>query len=422
MFEKVEALLDLRADVADDGGLASRKAEFGEEGFEFPDGKGVDFRDGAAGEADGPGHRVETGALTGRAGEQLVFVQFLPSQFQLLLFFRLVLRLGFRWLGEDGAVALALRAPAVRAVEGKHPRVQFVEGAVGSRAEEVMAVNGGLAAVIDGVERAAAEGERLGDESGQILAVLQPNFRQSTGFGKKFYAAGRHQWGEKMQDDLTWGVKHLVEKGVADPKRVAIYGGSYGGYALIAVNKEAGGHCGPYPASELIPKLLDTCKIPVISAGGVGTGGQMYSRLHRDGACGVSVGSIFIATEESEVSKEYKQACIDYGAKDIVLSTKISGSPCTVINTPYVQKIGTTQNGLERLLSKNKSLKKYVKMLTFMKGMRAIEKAAFSATYATVWCAGPTIEHVHSVEPVGDIVERLIREYYEAVGAGVGRS
>jgi len=66
------------------------------------------------------------------------------------------------------------------------------------------------------------------------LAVLQPNFRQSTGYGKKFYAAGRHQWGEKMQDDLTWGVQHLVEKGVVDPKRVAIYGGSYGGYAALA--------------------------------------------------------------------------------------------------------------------------------------------------------------------------------------------
>ncbi|NDA10356.1 MAG: S9 family peptidase [Verrucomicrobia bacterium] len=66
------------------------------------------------------------------------------------------------------------------------------------------------------------------------LAVLQPNFRQSTGYGKRFYAAGRHQWGEKMQDDLTWGVKHLVEKGIADPKRVAIYGGSYGGYAALA--------------------------------------------------------------------------------------------------------------------------------------------------------------------------------------------
>jgi dipeptidyl aminopeptidase/acylaminoacyl peptidase len=66
------------------------------------------------------------------------------------------------------------------------------------------------------------------------LAVLQPNFRQSTGYGKKFYAAGRHEWGDKMQDDLTWGVKDLVAKGIVDPKRVAIYGGSYGGYAALA--------------------------------------------------------------------------------------------------------------------------------------------------------------------------------------------
>jgi len=66
------------------------------------------------------------------------------------------------------------------------------------------------------------------------LAVLQPNFRQSTGYGKKFYSAGRHEWGGKMQDDLTWGVKDLVAKGIADPKRVAIYGGSYGGYAALA--------------------------------------------------------------------------------------------------------------------------------------------------------------------------------------------
>lgn len=66
------------------------------------------------------------------------------------------------------------------------------------------------------------------------LAVLQPNFRQSTGYGKKFYAAGRHEWGDKMQDDLTWGVKDLVAKGIVDAKRVAIYGGSYGGYAALA--------------------------------------------------------------------------------------------------------------------------------------------------------------------------------------------
>lgn len=65
-------------------------------------------------------------------------------------------------------------------------------------------------------------------------AVLQPNFRGSTGYGKKFLDASNNQWGDKMQDDLTWGVKHLVAQGVADPKRVGIMGGSYGGYATLA--------------------------------------------------------------------------------------------------------------------------------------------------------------------------------------------
>lgn len=65
-------------------------------------------------------------------------------------------------------------------------------------------------------------------------AVLEPNFRGSTGYGKKFLNAGNKQWGDRMQDDITWGVKHLVAKGLVDPKRVGIMGGSYGGYATLA--------------------------------------------------------------------------------------------------------------------------------------------------------------------------------------------
>ncbi len=65
-------------------------------------------------------------------------------------------------------------------------------------------------------------------------AVLQPNFRGSTGYGKKFIDAGNKQWGDKMQDDITWGVKYLVAEGIADPKHVGIMGGSYGGYATLA--------------------------------------------------------------------------------------------------------------------------------------------------------------------------------------------
>jgi dienelactone hydrolase len=65
-------------------------------------------------------------------------------------------------------------------------------------------------------------------------AVLAPNFRGSAGFGKKFLDAGNNEWGQKMQDDLTWGVKHLIAKGIANPKRIGIMGGSYGGYATLA--------------------------------------------------------------------------------------------------------------------------------------------------------------------------------------------
>lgn len=65
-------------------------------------------------------------------------------------------------------------------------------------------------------------------------AVLQPNFRGSTGYGKTFLNAANLEWGQKMQDDITWGVRHLVETGMVDPKRVGIMGGSYGGYATLA--------------------------------------------------------------------------------------------------------------------------------------------------------------------------------------------
>lgn len=186
-----------------------------------------------------------------------------------------------------------------------------------------------------------------------------------------------------------------------------------GADAVIAVNSGAGGHAGPMPAEVLVPLLRKTCTIPVISAGGVGKGEHLQP-IFDMGACGVSVGSPFIASVEAPVTQEYKQACVDYGAKDIVLTTKLSGSKCTVINTPYVQQIGTQQNRLERLLNRNRRLKKWAKMITFYKGMKMLEKSAFSASYKTVWCAGPSIEYVHAVRPVREIVETLITEYRTA--------
>ena len=65
-------------------------------------------------------------------------------------------------------------------------------------------------------------------------AVFQPNFRGSTGYGRRFFEASFKQWGKTMQDDISDGVKWLIKEGIADSTRVAIYGGSYGGYATLA--------------------------------------------------------------------------------------------------------------------------------------------------------------------------------------------
>ncbi len=196
-------------------------------------------------------------------------------------------------------------------------------------------------------------------------------------------------------------------------KEFALKVEALGADAVIAVNKEAGGHAGPTSYKELIPELKEVCSIPVISAGGVGNGHELREMIEF-GADGVSMGSIFIASEEAGVSQEYKQACVDYGANDIVMTTKLSGTPCTVINTDYVKKVGTKQNVLERFLNKNKRLKKWMKAFTFFKGMKSLQKAAFSSTYKTVWCAGPSIQHVKEILPMAQIIQKLKEEYEES--------
>ena len=183
-----------------------------------------------------------------------------------------------------------------------------------------------------------------------------------------------------------------------------------GADGIIAVNSRAGGHAGNMDPQTLVKLLSENCNIPVISAGGIAKGQDLKDAMSW-GAAGASIGTIFIACEEADISPEYKQAMVDYGEKDIVRTNKLSGSPLTVINTPYVQQLGTKANFLEWILNNNKTLKKYAKMLIAFRGMKAVEKAAFGATYKTVWCAGPAIEHVNRILPMGEIVRTLTKEY-----------
>ena len=127
------------------------------------------------------------------------------------------------------------------------------------------------------------------------------------------------------------------------------------------------------------------------------------------GSCWCFCWQSFIASEEASVSEAYKKACVNYGAEDIVVTKRISGTPCTVINTPYVKEIGTEETWVEKVLNKNKKLKKWVKMLRFMIGTNAVTKAATKATYKTLWVAGPSIEKTKKIEPIVEIIDRFLK-------------
>jgi nitronate monooxygenase len=184
---------------------------------------------------------------------------------------------------------------------------------------------------------------------------------------------------------------------------------NFGADAIIAVCKEAGGHAGNIPAIEFIPMLKKQFKVPIIAAGGVATN-QQYQNMLNLGADGVSSGTVFIASQEANISNEYRQALIKYGAKDIVRTTKLSGAPLTVINTPYVQQIGTKATAIEWILNHNKRLKKYAKKYIMKRGSKILQKAALQATYKNVWCAGTAIEHIKSIRPITTIIDDIINE------------
>jgi len=182
---------------------------------------------------------------------------------------------------------------------------------------------------------------------------------------------------------------------------------SFGADAIIAVNNKAGGHLGSMDPESLIPLLVRNCSIPIISAGGVANGFDLKKILSL-GACGVSIGTPFIATHEADISQDYKQAIVDYSSKDIVVTDRISGSNCTIINTPYVKTLSLRASRIEKYFFKNKYLKKYFRAFRWLKGTKMFKQSALEMTYKTVWCAGPSLEGVKSIRSVSQVVSDFL--------------
>jgi nitronate monooxygenase len=101
---------------------------------------------------------------------------------------------------------------------------------------------------------------------------------------------------------------------------------------------------------------------------------------------------------------------------DIVMTNKISGTPCAIINTPYAQKIGYQQNWLERALSNNQKTKKYFKMLVQLRGMQKLEQSIKPANYQTLWCAGQSVELIDKVSTVKEVIQNYKQEFMTSFG------
>ena len=183
---------------------------------------------------------------------------------------------------------------------------------------------------------------------------------------------------------------------------------------FIAVGQGAGGHAGPNPLHILIPALTKKFPhIPVVAAGGIATGDAILS-IMASGAQGFSIGTRFIASKEAQVSQTYKDAIVNSGMDDIVMTTKISGTPCSIIDTPYAKKIGYQQTWFEKQLNENKTVKKYFKMLTQIRGMKKLEDSVKPGNYKTLWCAGKSVEMIHEIESCEVIVNTLKSEFNKA--------
>jgi nitronate monooxygenase len=179
---------------------------------------------------------------------------------------------------------------------------------------------------------------------------------------------------------------------------------------FIAVGQGAGGHAGPFPLQVLVPALRK--KFPgkiIVAAGGIASGEGIVSALAL-GADGVSVGTRFIASVEATVNEAYKKAIVASGMEDIVMTEKLSGTPCTIINTSEAQRMGLKQNFLERFLSNNPRTKKWFKSLVQLRGFRRLEQSVAPNHYKTLWCAGQSVELVDEVLPCSTIIARLKEE------------
>jgi nitronate monooxygenase len=175
---------------------------------------------------------------------------------------------------------------------------------------------------------------------------------------------------------------------------------------LIAVNNRAGGHAGPSSPEALFEELAPFGK-PIVSAGGVGTPAE-FARHLALGYAAVQLGTRFIASTECKASDAYKQAIVDAGEDDIVLTERLTGVPVAVIRNAYVERLGTKAGPFARWMLRGRKTKHWMRTWYALDSLRRLKKSLMiddpSSEY---WQAGKSVAGIHEVKPAAQIVREL---------------
>ncbi|MDH5234680.1 MAG: nitronate monooxygenase [Gemmatimonadota bacterium] len=175
---------------------------------------------------------------------------------------------------------------------------------------------------------------------------------------------------------------------------------------LIAVNSRAGGHAGRKGPQELFDELAPF-GVPLVSAGGVGTP-EDFARQLRIGYAAVQLGTRFIATPECRASDAYKQAIVDAGEDDIVLTERLTGVPVAVIRNAYVDKLGTDAGAFAKWMLRGRRTKHWMRTWFALNSVRRLKKSLNSTDVSTeYWQAGRSVSGIHDIRPAAQIVREF---------------
>lgn len=255
-------------------------------------------------------------------------------------------------------------------------------------------------------------------QAGALGAFPLPNYRTTDDISKalqkirratdkpigvNIHLSGRFPWKDQLAICLDAGVSFFISSlgnpaliledvhksgGIVFADVISLEQGlkarDRGADGLVAVGSGAGGHCGTIPTHILVPYLRDRTGLPVLAAGGISTGAQMAAAL-AIGACGVVVGTRFIATRESGAAAAYKRAVVEASPEEIVTTAEITGNPATWLP---------------------ESIRKF-----------RDQPSADSKRWRDLWSAGQSVAQVEEIKPVTEVIREIVDDYVRVCAA-----